>query len=355
MSATYHRIIRKLVIGFGSLFDNITLTRYKTNGAEDRKIKVPVIYSPKEKYVARLLGDPELNKKVQITLPRMSFDLLSMEYDASRKQITNQKITASSGGVGTKLSQYNPVPYNFEFSLYIYVRNIEDGTQIIEHILPFFTPEYTIKLNLVPTMGIVKEVPIILNSVNYNIEYEGLQDSDTRVVIWTLNFTAKAFVYGSITENSIIRQSIVNILQKDGFLNTDVVTFNMSPEGIGTYKIGETIYQGFSLDTATCIGKVVSYNSGTNQLTVEIKNGFFTSQSLVIGVDSSAEYMLDSFTTANSKYAIINVTPDPANTVYGNTFNYYTTINEFPFTDTNISIDDDILNFSSNSITMDST
>lgn len=355
MSATYHRIIRKLVVGFGSLFDNITLTRYNPNGTEDRKVKVPIIYAPKEKYVARLLGDPELNKKVQITLPRMSFDLLSMEYDASRKQITNQKIASVSGGLGTKLSQYNPVPYNFEFSLYIYVRNIEDGTQIIEHILPFFTPEYTIKLNLVPTMGIIKEVPITLNTVNYDIEYEGLQDSDARVVIWTLNFTAKAFVYGNVTTSSVIRQSIVNILQKDGFFNTDTVTFNMSPSGIGTYKIGETVYQGFSLDTATCLGTVVSYNPNNNQLVVKVNNGFFTSQSLIIGVDSSAEYMLNSFTTGNTKYAIINVTPDPANTVYGNAFTYYTVVSEYPFTDTNVSIDDNILNFSSNTLTMDST
>lgn len=100
MSATYHRIIRKLVVGFGSLFDNITLTRYNVDGTEDRKVKVPIIYAPKEKYVARLIADPLLNKKVQITLPRMSFDLLSMNYDASRKQVTNQKNFAVSGKIG---------------------------------------------------------------------------------------------------------------------------------------------------------------------------------------------------------------------------------------------------------------
>ena len=111
MSNTYHRIIRKLVVGFGNVFNNITLTRYNTDGSEDRRVKVPIIYSPKEKYVARLVGDPELNKKVQVTLPRMSFDLVSMEYDSTRKQVTNSKNYAPSGNPSTKLVQYNPVPY----------------------------------------------------------------------------------------------------------------------------------------------------------------------------------------------------------------------------------------------------
>jgi hypothetical protein len=307
------------------------LTRYNANGTEDRKVKVPIIYSPKEKYVARLLGDPDLNKKVQITLPRMSFDLLSMEYDPSRKQITNQKIISNTGSSGTRATQYNPVPYNFEFSLYIYVRNIEDGTQIIEHILPYFTPEYTIKLNLVPTMGVVKEVPINLNSVNYDIEYEGLQDSDARVVIWTLNFTAKAFVYGPYTEGKIIKDSFINILNQNTIEQNGKATFNISPGGFGTYKQGETVYQGYSLDTAKATGTVMYFSNVTNQMIVSDIVGDFRTNTEIIGLDSFAEYTLASFDTANAngKMVTINTKTNPANATINSTYTIVTTVTEY--------------------------
>lgn len=328
--STYHRIIRKLVVGFGSLFDNISLTRYNPDGSEDRSVKVPIIYSPKEKYVARLLGDPELNKKVQITLPRMSFDLTAMSYDASRKQITNQKNVAAFSGTGTRASQYNPVPYNFDFSLYIYVRNIEDGTQIVEHILPFFTPEYTIKLNLVPTMGIVKEVPITLNSVDYNIEYEGLQDSDARVVIWTLNFTAKGFVYGAVAEQKIIKTAFVNMLDLGVFEKDARATFNMANTGFGTYMIGETVYQGYSLDTAKATATLVSYDSVNDKMKVSNINGNFRTNTEIIGLDSFAQYNLLSFDTANSngKVVIVNSYVDPTNATVNSAYTIVSTVTE---------------------------
>jgi hypothetical protein len=331
MSATYHRIIRKLVVGFGSLFDNISLTRYRADGTEDRTVKVPIIYSPKEKYVARLLGDPDLNKKVQITLPRMSFDLLSMTYDTSRKQVTNQKISAASGSPNTKLTVYNPVPYNFDFSLYIYVRNIEDGTQIIEHILPFFTPEYTIKLNLVPTMGVIKEVPVTLNSVNYDIEYEGLQDSDARIVIWTLNFTAKAFVYGSYSEGKIIKSANTNIMNLDYFEQNGKALFNISPTGFGKFKIGELVYQGYSLDTARATATVLSYSNTTNKMLVTDINGIFKTNTEIIGLDSFAEYNLASFDSANANNMMVKIHSyvNPANATSNSTYTIETTITEY--------------------------
>ncbi len=126
---TYNRVIRKLVVGFGSLFDKITLVRYNTDRSEDQRVLVPLAYATKELYVRRLEDDPNLQKKVQIALPRMSFEMNGLTYDVSRKQNTNIKQFArTTEGI---VSQYNPVPYNFDFSLYIYVRNMEDGTQII--------------------------------------------------------------------------------------------------------------------------------------------------------------------------------------------------------------------------------
>ena len=176
-----NRIIRKLVVAFGNLFNNITLVRYNENQTEQERFLVPITYAPKELYVQRLEGDYNLDKKVQMTLPRLSFEMTGLTYDTSRKQNTNVKNFASTPS-GVK-SQYNPVPYNFDFNLYLYVRNIDDGTQIIEHIMSYFTPDYTIKLNLIPEMGTIKEVPIILNSASHETTYEGNRDSETRTII----------------------------------------------------------------------------------------------------------------------------------------------------------------------------
>lgn len=206
----YNRIIRKIVLGFGDLFNNITLVRYNLDETEHERFIIPINYGTKELYVSRLQGDPDLDKKVQITLPRFSYILNGISYGANRKLNTNVKkyFPMNSGAI----AQYNPVPYDFDFSLYLYVRNIEDGSQIIEHILPFFTPDYTINIDLIKEMGIKKGVPIILNSTEYEVVYEGNRDSDTRYVIWTLKFTAHAYLYGVVSNPvGLIRDVIVNI------------------------------------------------------------------------------------------------------------------------------------------------
>ena len=183
----YNRVIRKIVVGFGNLFNEINLVKYNPDASEAERFLIPIAYATKERYVMRLEDDLDLDKKVQVALPRLSFEMTGLSYDSSRKQNTNIKNFAqTSAGV---VAQYNPVPYNFDFSLYLYVRNIEDATQVLEHIIPYFTPDYTIKLNLIPEMGIVKEIPVILNRTQHEILYEGDRDQQTRMIIWTLNFT----------------------------------------------------------------------------------------------------------------------------------------------------------------------
>jgi hypothetical protein len=209
----YSKIIRKITTGFSELFSNITLIRYNPDDTEQERFLVPIAHATKELYVMRLQADPDLDKMIQMTLPRLSFEMNGMTYDASRKQNTNIKNFAQTENGA--ISQYMQVPYNMDFSLYLYVRNIEDGTQIIEHILPYFTPDYTIKINLIPEMGVVKEVPIILNSTEYEINYEGDRDHDTRMIIWTLNFTAKAFLFRDFTETGLIKDTTTNIYNKD--------------------------------------------------------------------------------------------------------------------------------------------
>jgi hypothetical protein len=321
---TYNRIIRKMVVGFGNLFNDITLVRYNPDNSEAERFIVPIAYAPKEDYVMRLQDDYNLDKKVQTTLPRMSFEMTGLTYDSSRKQNTNFKNFAkTTNGV---VSQYNPVPYDFDFSLYLYVRNIEDGTQIIEHILPYFAPDYTIKINLVPEMGIVREVPIVLKDTSYEIDYEGNRERDTRIIIWTLNFTVKGFVFGKTSSAGLITSSITNILSQ--ISSTDTVVFNMVSPGVGTYQLGEMVYQGYSLDTATATAKVTMWSN--NELHLTNINGNFVSSLPVYGVKTKSNYMFTSYKVAPVDLAQIVIVPNPTDANTNTAYTYTTTITETP-------------------------
>lgn len=196
----YNRTIRKLVVAFGTLFNDIQLVRFTKDGlTEKENFKVPLMYGPKEKYITRLQSDPTLTKSILTNVPRISFQLESLEYDANRKQLTTiQNFAYIDGKVK---SQYMPIPYNFEFSMSIFVRNIEDGTQIVEQILPFFTPDFTLTIDFNPGMNQKYDIPIILNSVNTSIDYEG-DMSTTRLIIWDLMFTVKGFLWPGIKGDS---------------------------------------------------------------------------------------------------------------------------------------------------------
>ena len=323
----YNRALRKYVVGFGNLFNDITLVRYNPDFSEAQRMIVPIIYAPKETYVDRLETDPKLDKKTQITLPRMSFELTGFNYDATRKLNTNSKNFAQTNS--GLVSQYNPVPYNFDFNLYLYVRNIEDGTQIIEHILSYFTPDYTMKLNMIPEMGIVKEVPVILNSTSQDIDYEGNYERDTRTIIWTLNFTVKGHIFGKITDTGgPITHSITSIYNQ--ITEEDVVQFTVNANsGVGTYQIGETVYQGYSAPLAIATGKVVSFNN--NILQLKNINGNFVSNLPIQSTSGSANYTFTSFAPVAQKLAQIDTTPTPTDANVTTPYIAVTQISETPF------------------------
>lgn len=327
--ASYHRIIRKMVVAFGDLFNDIDLVRYDANGAEQQRQKVPLSYASKERYVMRLQGDPELDRKVQITLPRMSFEFNGLSYDASRKQITNIKNFAPSQSADTIISQYNPVPYDFDFSLFIYVRNIEDGTQIIERILPYFTPDYTIKINLIPEMGIIKEVPVLLKDTDYEITYEGPREQETRTIIWTLNFTVKGFIYGPTSEPKIIKNSITNIFD-DTFLAENLFEFDMTAGGTGTYQEGEYVYQGYSLESATASARVISWSVDTLKLKLGDFSGNFVAGRPVYGAKTGSKYTMYAARVLAEKLVRISVEPSPNTANANSDYTYNTTITEWP-------------------------
>lgn len=201
--------LRKYVIYFGTLFNDIYLQRKDVDDVPIQTMKVPLNYGPKEKFLARLEGNPDLDRNVAITLPRMSFEIINIQYDSQRKTNSMSKLVQRDPNDPSRAAfQWNPVPYNIEFSLYVMVKNAEDGTKIIEQILPFFTPEWSATLNVNDFTKL--DIPLSLSSVSQQDTYEG--DFQTRrAIIWTLNFTMRAYIFGPTRIRNIITQAEVNI------------------------------------------------------------------------------------------------------------------------------------------------
>jgi hypothetical protein len=220
----YHGIIRKCIVGFGTLFSDIYIDRKQgdsVTGTTIQRLQIPLAYAPKEKWLVRIEQDPTLENHTYVSLPRMSFEILGYNYDPARKVNRMQQIKCgdASGSVST---MYTPVPYNIDISLYILTKTQEDGLQIIEQILPTFTPEYTLTINAVPDMNVKIDVPIILNSVAVNDEYDG--DFQTRrFVTHTLNFQMKVNLFGPITGKNVIDTVNANVGNNEDFSNPNRV------------------------------------------------------------------------------------------------------------------------------------
>ena len=215
----YNEGMWKMTIAFGQIFNNIQIKRKDSSGAVVQSIKVPLAYAPKEKFLVRLDQQPSLSEReFAITLPRLGFEISGIEYDASRKLTKVQKFKHIKDNIDGKVLNYNymPVPYNISYQLYCFTATAEGGLQIVEQILPYFQPDYTVTINVIPELGIKRDVPIILNSVNYEDSYSGDFES-RRAVIYTLGFTAKTYLYGPASTQKVIKET-----QSD--LHTDLPT-----------------------------------------------------------------------------------------------------------------------------------
>ena len=208
----YNETIRKTIIAFGSLFNDINITRKNAEGTAVQYLKVPLAYGPKQKFIIRLEGDPNLDQKVAITLPRIGFEINGLDYAPERKLnriIKKRKVqNTEDDKLKSMLTQYSPVPWNIGFELFVMARNSDDGIQIVEQILPFFQPEYTVSIKEVPAMDTIRDVPIILNSINYEDTYTG-SFTERRALIYTFNFTAKGYVYGPVDTSKPIAETEV--------------------------------------------------------------------------------------------------------------------------------------------------
>ena len=202
----YHETIRKIIVAFGTTFNNGQLVRKDNSGNITQSMKVPLAYGPKEKFLVRLRADADLSSKVAITLPRIGFEIQNLAYDGTRKLSRVQKFKKVNTGNNTRTldTQFMPVPYNLDIVLYVLAKQSDDALQIVEQILPYFQPDYTITVNDMADMGIKRDVPIILNSISYEDNYEGDFDQ-RRALIYTMNFTCKFYLYGPVTSSNIIR------------------------------------------------------------------------------------------------------------------------------------------------------
>ena len=278
----YHEILRRTIISFGSLFNGIEIKHLDSSGDVDEVIKVPLAYGPTQKFLARLEQSPNLNKPTSITLPRMSFEFTGLQYDGTRKVTTTQTFKSHSVGIATAIRKtYMPVPYNMSFELSIFTKLNDDMLQIVEQILPFFQPAYTLSVNLVDTIGEKRDIPIVIENVTMQDDYEG-NYSTRRSLLYTIRFTAKTYLFGPVGDTTkasrdLIKKVRVGYVQDDSATPTRDLTYTVIPRATQSYT--DNIVTNLAEDVGT----------STNILRVNDASGI--SENTYIVVDNESMYV----------------------------------------------------------------
>ena len=227
----YNEIFRKTIIAFGTLFNDITIKQ------EDSTVKVPLAYGPTQKFLARLEESPDLNKRTSLTLPRMSFEFTGLTYDSSRKVTTTQQFTVKDKTTGKNTNKaYMPVPYSMQFELSLMAKLNDDALQIVEQMLPYFQPQYNLTVNLLSSMNEKRDIPVILESVTMDDQYEG-NYTTRRVLLYTLRFSAKTYLFGPVTSatKDIIKKTSITYLAGGSKSVERDVTYSVTPRATKDY------------------------------------------------------------------------------------------------------------------------
>jgi len=281
----YNEILRRTVISFGTLFNNISIKHTNSSNQVVSEIKVPLAYGPTQKFLARLTQSPDLNKAVAMTLPRMSFEFTGLTYDSSRKVTTTQTFTSKSvtNGSVTKKA-YMPVPYNMQFELSIMSKLNDDALQIIEQILPYFQPSYNLTVELVDQIDEKRDIPIVLENITMQDDYEG-DFMTRRVLLYTLRFTAKTFLFGPVTTatKDIIKTTKISYIVGTDPTNTSrVLAYTAQPRAIKNYtgtiittltKDVTTTDTLITVDNAASISANTYLDIGGEEVYVKLKSG----------------------------------------------------------------------------------
>lgn len=342
-----HGTLRKYIIYFGTLFNNIWVKRYDSNGNLIQNMRVPLNYGPREKFLARLDGNPDLQRPIAIQLPRMSFEVTGIYYDSSRKLPMTNKITATDpsdpSGV---LYQYMPVPYNIDMTLSVMVKNAEDGAYIIEQILPYFNPMWSATLDLIPEMGVKHDIPITLDNIVSEDTYAG-DFLTRRAIIWTLNFTLKGYFFGpSFSANTgIIKEIDANISIPPGNVLMEYATNNNSPSSVSLeifpaqYANGQPAYSNnavyeYRINNAT--GDFITtekvFVDNDNYIYLKEGNTTYLKTSAIHGTISNTQFVYGEQSGSMAEITLINRIPTyslantniiSANSEYGFIINLY--------------------------------
>jgi hypothetical protein len=245
----YHGTTRKAIIAFGAMFNKLQIYRKDTAGNVVQHLRVPLAYAPKNKMLSRIQQLPNADTlQAEVTLPRLSFEIIAFEYDGARKT-NSMNQTATTIGQTTAKRVYGPVPYNLTVNLYAYAKNQEDGLQIFEQIVPAFNPDFNVTVNYIPDLNIKHDLPIILNSVSFQDDYEGSLEQQ-RMIIWTYTFTMKLYYYGPVETQGIIRNSIVSVFNNTNLdqltakytASTDPTSATPADNFDFTFNVDETNY-----------------------------------------------------------------------------------------------------------------
>ena len=275
----YNEIFRSVIIGFGSLFNGIQIKHKDENDDTQSIIKVPLTYGPTQKFLARLKQNPDLNHPVQMTLPRMSFEFTNLAYDSSRKSTQTQQFVVTSADGTEERKSYLPVPYNMTITLSVYTKLNDDMLQIVEQIVPYFQPGYTLPIKFLGNFNEVMNVPVVLDNIDMADEYEGNFDT-RRALLYTFTFTAKTYVFGPLKDvsNDIIKKVTVGYIagSKSGKYERDV-TYQVTPRAIKDYD--------------GVVATLLAENVDMNETVIDVENGSAITEGSYIYIDQEEMYV----------------------------------------------------------------
>ena len=268
---TYNKIIRKCVIGFGTLFNNIEVRKENKDGSVYSRMKVPLAYGPRQKFLARLEQQADLNQKVAITVPRLSFEMTGISYDSSRK-LAPTTLTLKADTNNAVKKQFTPVPYNIDFELNVISKTNDESLEIMEQILPVFQPSFQMTIKLVDDMNDFRDVPIILNSVSYSDDYEGTFD-DRKITLITMQFKVKAYILGPVGTAAPIKKAKADIYTTmPSSTSTRQVAYQVTPKALTDKDKDGTTELSSAITARNLTIEVADYSSIPTQSYIEVGN-----------------------------------------------------------------------------------
>ena len=268
---TYNKIIRKCVIGFGTLFNNIEVRKEKADGSVYSRMKVPLAYGSRQKFLARLEQQADLNQKVAITVPRLSFEMTGISYDSSRK-LAPTTLTLKADTNNAVKKQFTPVPYNIDFELNVISKTNDESLEIMEQILPVFQPSFQMTIKLVDDMNDFRDIPIILNSVSYSDDYEGTFD-DRKITLITMQFTVKAYIFGPVGTAAPIKKAKADIYTTmPSSTSTRQVAYQVTPKALTDKNKDGTTELAGAITARNLTIEVADYSNIPTQSYIEVGN-----------------------------------------------------------------------------------